>query len=67
MLDEACGVVMSRAGGGRVIQQADHRTRAGLSGEPGQGALARLAGTVKSDNPGIGQRFGQKFLGSTWN
>jgi hypothetical protein len=67
MLDEACGVIMSRAGCGWVVQQADHCTGAGLSGEPGQGTLTCLAGTVESDHSGIGHCFGQEFLSSAGN
>ena len=67
MLDKTRGVIVGRTGRSRVVQQADHRTGAGLGGEPGQGAFARLAGTVESDHTGVGHRFGQEFLSPTGN
>jgi hypothetical protein len=63
MLDEVGRVVLSRAEGGWIVQQADYGTRARRGGESGQRALTRLPGAVEGDDPGIGQRFGDEAAG----
>jgi hypothetical protein len=67
MLDEAGGVIVGRAQCSWVVQQADYRTRACLSGEPGESALTGLSSTIESDNTGICQCFGQELLSSAGN
>jgi len=52
MLDEVGRVVLRRAKGGRIVQQADYGPRARRGGEAGQRALARLPGAVEGDDPG---------------
>jgi hypothetical protein len=67
VLDKAAGVVHGSAQGGRIIQQADDRPGQPGGCQPGERALAGLAGTVDEHHPGVGQCFRNQPFGVPGN
>lgn len=65
VVDESGRVVRGSLESCRIVQQSHDRPGPVACGQPGQRALASLAGAVDQHNPGVVQRLGHEGLGVT--
>src|SRR5437764_486264 len=70
MVHETCRIVCGRAKGRGIVQEAYHCPGSTGGSQPGQGALAGLAGTIHQYDPRISQHLPHQALGvsgdQTW-